>query len=105
MIVEDLVPAVTLQWAGRARGKRSRPRGAGPPRFSPTRLYCEPWQGHSNHCDVEQLGTRQPRWGQVCHSATRPTRIPFNTAAEYTFSALGSLSMGYSVTHMRPSGT
>ena len=32
---------------------RSRPRGAGPPFFSPTRLYCEPWHGHSNHCDVD----------------------------------------------------
>ena len=29
-------------------GKRSMPRGAGPPFFSPTRLYWEPWHGHSN---------------------------------------------------------
>ena len=41
---------------------RSMPRGAGPPFFSPTRLYCEPWQGHSNHCEVLHHGTRQPRW-------------------------------------------
>ena len=41
--------------------KRSRPRGAGPPFFSPTRLYCEPWHGHSNHCEVRHYGTRQPR--------------------------------------------
>ena len=37
--------------------------GAGPPFFSPTRLYCEPWHGHSNHCDVSHYGTRQPRCG------------------------------------------
>ena len=43
-------------------GKRSRPRGAGPPFFSPLRLYCEPWHWHSNHCDVLHSGTRQPRW-------------------------------------------
>ena len=36
--------------------KRSRPRGAGPPRFSPTRLYFDPWHGHSNHCDVWHHG-------------------------------------------------
>src|SRR5690606_628871 len=29
--------------------KWSMPRGAGPPFFSPTRLYCEPWHPHSNH--------------------------------------------------------
>ena len=44
-----LLPPST--WAA----KRSMPRGAGPPRFSPTRLYCEPWQGHSNHWEVTQL--------------------------------------------------
>src|SRR6516225_1623991 len=32
--------------------KRSRPQGAGPACFSPTRLYFEPWQGHSNHCEL-----------------------------------------------------
>ena len=35
-----------------ATAKRSMPRGAGPPFFSPTWLYCEPWHGHSNHCEV-----------------------------------------------------
>src|SRR3546814_1563630 len=42
--------------------KRSRPRGAGPPFFSPTWLYWLPWQGHSNHWEVTHSGTRQPRW-------------------------------------------
>src|SRR4026207_950510 len=42
-------------------GKRSRPRGAGPPFFSPLRLYCEPWHWHSNHCDGMHCGTRPPR--------------------------------------------
>src|SRR5438105_3987831 len=40
---------------------RSSPRGAGPPFFSPTRLYLDPWQGHSNHCEAVHQGTRQPR--------------------------------------------
>ena len=36
----------------RSMGRKwSRPRGAGPAFFSPTRLYFEPWHGHSNHCD------------------------------------------------------
>ncbi len=43
--------------------KLSMPRGAGPPFFSPAWLYCEPWHGHSNHCELLQLGTRQPRCG------------------------------------------
>ena len=42
--------------------KWSSPRGAGPPCFSPTRLYFEPWHGHSNHWDCWQYGTRHPRW-------------------------------------------
>ena len=46
-----------------ATGNMSRPRGAGPNFFSPTRLYREPWHGHSNHCEVSHHGTRQPRWG------------------------------------------
>src|SRR5436189_147005 len=40
-------------------GQWSRPRGAGPAFFSPTRLYFEPWHGHSNHCDDSQNGTRR----------------------------------------------
>src|SRR5437879_9547004 len=53
--------------------KRSRPRGAGPPFFSPTRLYCDPWHGHSNHCEVLHHGTRQPRWTQRWYRATTPS--------------------------------
>ena len=49
---------------------RSRPRGAGPPVFSPTRLYFEPWHGHSNHCEVWHHGTRQPRCTHFWYSAT-----------------------------------
>src|ERR671918_3222099 len=56
--------------------KRSMPRGAGPPFFSPTRLYCEPWQGHSNHCDVSHSGTRHPRWGHFWKRATSPASSP-----------------------------
>src|SRR5438132_13105147 len=56
--------------------KRSRPRGAGPPFFSPTRLYCEPWQGHSNHCEVRHHGTRQPRWTHRWYRATTPSSYP-----------------------------
>src|SRR5262249_54212655 len=43
---------------------RSRPRGAGPSLYSPALLYFEPWQGHSNHFDELQNGTRHPRWTQ-----------------------------------------
>src|SRR5712691_7275813 len=42
--------------------KRSRLRGAGPARYSPLIEYFEPWQGHSNHSEVLQNGTLQPRW-------------------------------------------
>jgi hypothetical protein len=74
--------------------KRSMPRGAGPPRFSPTRLYCEPWQGHSNHWDVGQSGTRHPRWGHFCHKVTIPSRMATSSGSEYTASAFGSASDG-----------
>src|SRR5215210_6941206 len=49
---------------------RSRPRGAGPPFFSPTRLYWDPWHGHSNHCEVTHDGTRQPRWTHFWYRKT-----------------------------------
>ena len=55
------------------------PRGAGPPFFSPTRLYFEPWHGHSNHCEVWHHGTRHPRCGHFWYSATKPSTIPANT--------------------------
>ena len=46
-----IVPVSTLiELPDTVIGKRSRPRGAGPPFFSPLRLYCEPWHWHSNHC-------------------------------------------------------
>src|SRR6478752_10750176 len=75
-----------------ATPKRSRPRGAGPPFFSPTRLYCEPWHGHSNHCDVVQLGTRQPRCTHFWYRKTKPFSIPARTGAVYagTFFAFSS---------------
>src|SRR4051794_23049257 len=83
--------------------KRSRPRGAGPPFFSPTRLYCDPWQGHSNHCDDSQNGTRQPRCTHFWYSATKPADIPVRIELEYTFWALGSASIGYWTSHVRAS--
>src|SRR2546426_4758418 len=88
-------------------GKRSRPRGAGPPFFSPTRLYCEPWHGHSNHCDVWQLGTRQPRCTHFWYRNTYPASMPASTGAVYadTLRAFSSALAGYAVIHMRPSGT
>src|SRR5947207_6229084 len=64
-------------------GNRSSPRGAGPPFFSPTRLYCDPWQGHSNHCDDSQNGTRQPRCTHFWYSATKPAVIPVRIELEY----------------------
>src|SRR5689334_19212765 len=76
-------------------GNRSRPRGAGPPFFSPTRLYFEPWQGHSNHCEVWHHGTRQPRWTHFWKSATRPASIPGRIESAYTFLAAGSDASGY----------
>src|SRR5436190_18606777 len=82
---------------------RSSPRGAGPPFFSPTRLYCDPWQGHSNHCDDSQNGTRQPRCTHFWYSATKPAAIPVRIELEYTFWALGSASIGYSTSHVRAS--
>ena len=59
-LIAFLVMAITGPWRTRpvlivtwppetSAGKRSSPRGAGPPFFSPTRLYFEPWHGHSNH--------------------------------------------------------
>src|SRR5207302_9787673 len=60
-------------------GKRSRPRGAGPPFFSPTRLYFEPWHGHSNHCELLHHGTRQPRWTHFWYRATTPDFMPSTT--------------------------
>src|SRR5439155_5697394 len=53
-------------------GNRSSPRGAGPSLYSPARLYFEPWQGHSNHCDAWQNGTRQPRCTHRWYSAISP---------------------------------
>ena len=44
--------------------KRSRPRGAGPPVFSPTRLYFEPWHGHSSQKFRRHGFGLQPRCGQ-----------------------------------------
>src|SRR5690606_24219960 len=41
---------------------RSRFRGAGPSKYSPTPLYLEPWHGHSNPWLVAHHGTRHPRW-------------------------------------------
>src|SRR5215470_7180054 len=71
--------------------KRSRPRGAGPPTFSPTLLYFEPWQGHSNHCELWHHGTRQPRCTHFWYSATNPASMPAMTGGVYaeTFLALG----------------
>src|SRR5262245_65927304 len=86
-------------------GNRSMPRGAGPPGFSPSRLYWLPWHGHSNHCEESQLGTRQPRCGHFWYSVLMPAFMPTRIGAAYTFSALGRLSAGYAVTHMRASGT
>src|SRR5437879_5825729 len=59
--------------------KRSIPRGAGPPFFSPTRLYFEPWHGHSNHCDTLHHGTRQLRCGHFWYRATTPDSYPAST--------------------------
>src|SRR4029079_17077022 len=61
---------------------RSRPRGAGPPFFSPTRLYFDPWQPHSNHCEVGQLGTRQPRGGDFWYRAISPASMPASSEGE-----------------------
>ena len=52
---------------------------AGPPFFSPTRLYFEPWHGHSNHCEVAHDGTRQPRWGQVWYTTVIPASSELST--------------------------
>ena len=43
------VSTVTSPLPATVIGNRSMPRGAGPAFFSPTRLYCDPWHGHSNH--------------------------------------------------------
>ena len=52
------------------------PRGAGPPFFSPTWLYCEPWQPHSNHWLETHCGTRHPRCGHFWYWAISPRRMP-----------------------------
>src|SRR5687767_9482617 len=79
-------------------GNWSRPRGAGPPFFSPTRLYFEPWQGHSNHCEVWHHGTRQPRWTHFWKMAITPASRPGRTESEYTALARGSADSGYGLT-------
>ncbi len=62
--VDDVpVSTVTSPLPATVIGNRSMPRGAGPAFFSPTRLYCDPWHGHSNHWLVAHSGTRQPRCG------------------------------------------
>src|SRR6478735_12150505 len=81
MILADAVSTVTDPSGATATGNRSRPRGAGPPFFSPTRLYCEPWHGHSNHCDVRQDGTRQPRWGHFWYITAMPALRLLSTGA------------------------
>ena len=79
---------VTTKW--------SSPRGAGPPFFSPTRLYFEPWHGHSNHCEVWHHGTRQPRCTHFWYSATIPCSMPAMTGAySGTFLAFGTSCVGY----------
>jgi hypothetical protein len=72
------------------------PRGAGPPCFSPTRLYLEPWQGHSNHCEVWHHGTRHPRCGHFWYSATYPSSMPAMIGAVYaeTFFAFTTSAFG-----------
>src|SRR5204863_6034315 len=77
--------------------KRSRPRGAGPPRFSPTRLYFDPWHGHSNHCEVWHQGTRHPRCTHFWYSATYPCSIPARIGGTYcaTLLAFGMSAFGY----------
>src|SRR5512146_500207 len=83
-------------------GKWSIPRGAGPAFFSPTRLYCEPWQGHSNHWLVLHSGTRQPRCGHFWYSATSPASMPASTGWYAATSwAFGRASLGYWVIHER----
>src|SRR5919106_537245 len=85
-------------------GKRSIPRGAGPPFFSPTWLYCEPWHGHSNHFDVSHEGTRHPRWGHFWKRATSPSSSPawmaVNMVEVYWACAEPMASDGYRVIHM-----
>src|SRR5438132_13851842 len=87
--------------------KPSRPRGAGPPFCSPTRLYFEPWHGHSNHCELLHHGTRQPRCTHFWYSATTPLSMPVSTAPLYTFLAAGFLasSGGYELIQVRASAT
>ena len=82
--------------------KRSRPRGAGPSLFSPTRLYFEPWHGHSNHCDDWQHGTRHPRCTHRWYSATSPSPCPVSDGlVRATFFAAGSASFGYGSRYVR----
>src|SRR5437764_14410901 len=92
-------PAATLT------PKRSSPRGAGPPFFSPTRLYFEPWHGHSNHCELLHHGTRQPRCTHFWYSATTPLSMPVSTAPMYTFLYAGFLASTcvYELIHVRVS--
>src|SRR5438270_8010057 len=82
--------------------KRSRPRGAGPPFFSPTRLYFDPWHGHSNHCDDLHHGTLQPRWTHFWYRQTMPLSMPASTLPVYTFLAFASADCGYGLTYTRP---
>src|SRR5438067_7656257 len=91
-----VLPSITMP-------KRSRPRGAGPPFFSPTRLYFDPWHGHSNHCELLHHGTRQPRCTHFWYRATTPFSMPVSTAPLYTFLAVGFLasSGGYELIHVR----
>src|SRR5687767_10617065 len=85
-------------------GNWSRPRGAGPPFFSPTRLYLEPWHGHSNHCDVWHQGTRQPRWTHFWKMAMTPASSPGRTDSAYTSLARPSADSGYGLMYARASG-
>src|SRR5437764_10345487 len=88
-------PAATLT------PKRSSPRGAGPPFFSPTRLYFEPWHGHSNHCDDSHHGTLQPRCTHFWYSATYPFSMPATMRGSYTFFAFATSSFGYGWMYVR----
>src|SRR5437588_782728 len=88
------IPVLIVTWPPvTSAGKRSSPRGAGPPFFSPTRLYLEPWQGHSNHCEVWHQGTRQPRWTHFWKRTTMPACISGRMASEYTFLAAATAGL------------
>ena len=70
------------------------PRGAGPPFFSPTRLYFEPWQGHSNHCEDQAPRHPAAEVGHFWNRATNPASMPGSTESEYTALARGSAASG-----------